>query len=55
MTGLDQLRASAAEEPAETGVLVETLVGGLGALCVLAFVFGSFLALVPLLSRPWPS
>jgi RND superfamily putative drug exporter len=49
VTGLDQLRATAAEEPAGTGVLVETLVGGLGALVVLAFVFGSFLALVPLL------
>jgi putative drug exporter of the RND superfamily len=31
------------------GVLVEALLGGLGALLVLAFVFGSFLALVPLL------
>jgi putative drug exporter of the RND superfamily len=49
VTGLDQLRATAAEEPADTGVLVETLVGGVGALVVLAFVFGSFLALVPLL------
>jgi RND superfamily putative drug exporter len=49
VTGLDALRTAAAEEPADTGVLVETLVGGLGALVVLAFVFGSFLALVPLL------
>ncbi len=49
VTGLDQLRATAAEEPAGTGVLVETLAGFLGALLVLAFVFGSFLALVPLL------
>jgi len=49
VTGLDQLRATAAEEPADTGVLVETLVGAVGALFVLAFVFGSFLALVPLL------
>ena len=48
VTGLDALREAAAEEPASTGVLVETLVGGLGALVVLAFVFGSFLALVPL-------
>src|SRR3984885_9090195 len=31
------------------GVLVEALLGGLGALLVLAFVFGSFLALVPIL------
>ncbi|HEV2920508.1 MAG TPA: MMPL family transporter, partial [Actinomycetota bacterium] len=49
VTGLDALREAAAEEPAGTGVLVETLAGGLGALVVLAFVFGSFLALVPLL------
>ncbi|HSK36927.1 MAG TPA: MMPL family transporter, partial [Actinomycetota bacterium] len=49
VTGLDQLRATAAEEPADTGVLVETLAGFLGALVVLAFVFGSFRALVPLL------
>jgi RND superfamily putative drug exporter len=31
------------------GVLVEALLGGLGALLVLAFVFGSFLALVPIM------
>jgi RND superfamily putative drug exporter len=31
------------------GVLVEALLGGLGALLVLAFVFGSFLALVPMM------
>jgi RND superfamily putative drug exporter len=31
------------------GVLVEALFGGLGALLVLAFVFGSFLALVPMM------
>jgi putative drug exporter of the RND superfamily len=49
VTGLDALRTAAAEAPADTGVLVETLAGGLGALVVLAFVFGSFLALVPLL------
>ncbi|HJU01458.1 MAG TPA: MMPL family transporter, partial [Actinomycetes bacterium] len=49
VTGLDALRTAAADEPAGTGVLVETLAGGLGALVVLAFVFGSLLALVPLL------
>jgi RND superfamily putative drug exporter len=49
VTGLDALRTAAAEEPAGTGVLIETLAGALGALVVLAFVFGSFLALVPLL------
>jgi RND superfamily putative drug exporter len=31
------------------GVLVEALLGGVGALLVLAFVFGSFLAVVPLM------
>jgi putative drug exporter of the RND superfamily len=49
VTGLEALRTAAAEEPAGTGVLVETLVGAFGALLVLAFVFGSFLAVVPLL------
>jgi RND superfamily putative drug exporter len=39
--------AGAGEEDAS--VLIETLVGGLGALVVLIWVFGSFLALVPLL------
>ncbi|MGH2387381.1 MAG: MMPL family transporter, partial [Chloroflexota bacterium] len=32
-----------------SGVLTETLIGGLGALFILILVFGSFLALVPLL------
>src|SRR5205807_7403739 len=31
------------------GVLVEALLGGFGALLVLGFVFGSFLALVPIM------
>jgi RND superfamily putative drug exporter len=49
VTGLDALRASAGEnEEGGAGVLVETLVGGLGALLVLAFVFRSFMAFVPL-------
>jgi len=43
LTGLNQLSASKGP-----GVLVETLIGGFGALIVLAFVFASFLALVPL-------
>jgi putative drug exporter of the RND superfamily len=48
VTGLDALAAggSSGQGP---GVLAETLLGGLGALAVLAFVFGSLLALVPLL------
>jgi putative drug exporter of the RND superfamily len=49
LTGLDELVADAESQPGDTGVLVETLVGGVGALIVLAFVFGSLLALVPLL------
>jgi len=47
VTGLDELElGSHTKGP---GVLTETLLGGLGALVVLAFVFGSLLALVPLL------
>jgi putative drug exporter of the RND superfamily len=49
VTGLDELTAAAESQPGDTGVLVETLVGGVGALVVLAFVFGSLLALAPLL------
>jgi putative drug exporter of the RND superfamily len=48
VTGLDELDAQAVEGR-DSGVLVETLIGGLGALVVLAFVFGSLLAFVPLL------
>jgi len=47
VTGLDQLSEQTAETG--TGVLIETLVAALGALIVLAVVFGSLLALVPLL------
>src|SRR6266568_4733940 len=47
VTGFDEL--SAGDGGGGTGVLTETLLGGLGALAVLAFVFGSLLALVPLL------
>jgi RND superfamily putative drug exporter len=49
VTGIDELAAGAESQPGDTGVLVETLVGAAGALVVLAFVFGSLLALVPLL------
>ena len=46
LTGLNQLAAGGnAKGP---GVLVETMLGGLGALAVLAFVFASLLALLPL-------
>jgi RND superfamily putative drug exporter len=47
LTGLNQLAAGSSSKG--PGVLVETLIGGVGALIVLAFVFASFLALVPLL------
>jgi RND superfamily putative drug exporter len=50
VTGLDALRAAASDDDAGgTGVLVETLVGALGALLVLTLVFRSFMAFVPLL------
>jgi RND superfamily putative drug exporter len=49
VTGLDVLASESGGSEEEAGVLVETLVGALGALVVLAFVFGSFLALAPLL------
>jgi RND superfamily putative drug exporter len=47
LTGLDQLASGAS--PKGPGVLAETMLGGLGALAVLAFVFASLLALVPML------
>jgi RND superfamily putative drug exporter len=50
VTGLDALRAAASDSDASgSGVLLGTLVAGLGALLVLLFVFRSFMALVPLL------
>ncbi|MEU7876015.1 MMPL family transporter [Dactylosporangium sp. NPDC049140] len=48
VTGLDEL-STMDETGSGTSVLTETLIGALGALLVLAFVFGSLLALVPLL------
>lgn len=50
VTGLDALRASGGDsEGVGTGVLLGTLLAALGALLVLAFVFRSFTAIVPLL------
>ena len=50
VTGLDALRASAGENEGDgTGVLLGTLLAALGALIVLAFVFRSFMAIVPIL------
>jgi RND superfamily putative drug exporter len=48
VTGLDELSSGAHQKG--PGVLLETLLGALGALIVLAFVFGSFLAFVPLMT-----
>jgi len=50
VTGLDALRATGAgDEGTGIGVLIGTLLAALGALLVLAFVFRSFTAFVPLL------
>ena len=51
VTGLDALRASAGDggEGTSTSVLVGTLAAAVGAFVVLAFVFASFTAVVPLL------
>ncbi len=46
-TGIDVL-AQGSESSGGPGVLAETLIGALGALAVLAFVFASMLALLPL-------
>jgi RND superfamily putative drug exporter len=46
-TGLQEL--SEGESSGGAGILAETLLGALGALAVLAFVFASLLALIPLL------
>ncbi len=48
VTGIDEL-SSGGGGSRGFGVLAETLLAGLGALTVLAFVFGSLLAVVPLL------
>jgi putative drug exporter of the RND superfamily len=53
VTGLDALRAGGAAgagaEDTSVSVLVEVLAAGFGALLILAFVFGSLMAVVPLL------
>ncbi|HWE60970.1 MAG TPA: MMPL family transporter, partial [Chloroflexota bacterium] len=48
LTGLELLRTTTSGGNGP-GVFTEALIGGLGALIVLAFVFGSFLAVIPLL------
>jgi RND superfamily putative drug exporter len=49
VTGLDALRNSGASGKGN-GVVVEAMLGAVGALVVLAFVFASFIAIVPLLT-----
>ena len=50
VTGLDALRAAAGDNDGEgAGLAIATLLAALGAFLVLAFVFRSFMALVPLL------
>jgi putative drug exporter of the RND superfamily len=48
LTGFDALMRDSGSENEGPGVLLEAVLGGLGALVVLAFVFASFLAIVPL-------
>jgi putative drug exporter of the RND superfamily len=48
LTGYDALYDSSGSGDDGPGVLLEAVIGGVGALIVLAFVFGSFLAFVPL-------
>jgi RND superfamily putative drug exporter len=49
LTGFDALREDSGADSDGPGVLLEAVIGGAGALAVLAFVFASFLAVVPLL------
>ncbi len=48
LTGFDALAQDGGGDTDGPGVLLEALIGGVGALFVLAFVFASFLAVVPL-------
>jgi RND superfamily putative drug exporter len=48
VSGFDALQSESGEGGG-TGVLLEAVLGGIGALIVLAFVFASFLALVPIM------
>jgi len=49
LTGFDALSADSGGGGQGPGVLAEAVIGGLGALAVLTFVFASFLAFIPLL------
>ena len=48
LTGYDALFDASGEGAEGPGVLLEAVIGGVGALVVLAFVFGSWLAFVPI-------
>jgi putative drug exporter of the RND superfamily len=49
LTGFDALAEDSGSDSGGPGVLLEAVIGGTGALIVLAFVFASFLAVVPLM------
>ncbi len=49
VTGFEQIQSGGGKSGGGPSVLVETLIGGLAALAVLAFVYGSAIAIVPLL------
>ena len=49
LTGFDALAEDSGADNEGPGVLLEAVIGGLGALAVLSFVFASFLAIVPIL------
>ena len=49
ITGYGTLAAGEGEESSDSALLIEVLLGGVGALVVLSFLFASLLALVPLL------
>jgi RND superfamily putative drug exporter len=50
LTGFDALAQDSGSDSEGPGVLLEAVLGGFGALIVLAFVFASFLAFVPLMT-----
>ena len=49
LTGVDALLDDAGAEDDDTGLLLKAVIGGVGALAVLVFVYGSFLAVVPMM------
>jgi len=49
LTGFDALAEDSGADNEGPGVLLEALIGGVGALAVLSFVFASFLAIVPIM------